>query len=816
LTESPSPEPTKLRAAAVRACDSIAPTWPLDRFIAVNPFWSRTDEPLPRVAGDLAALSGVRLLMPRAWYAAEWRAERLRPEHLREAIAQSGLDISEKHLSGLLRIEEPPLRRRPLVVDVMDARWRRELEVSWRDYVVERISRFCASYFDDGQAPIRAVREGGLYASWRSQAEGDRSPALFMGLSEYRSAFAALPSTADETILAAASDLGVPPGEYERYLSALLLDINGWASWCAYLRWTARLAGRDDDHIRELLAIRIAWEWLLFRCGGEDLRVDWGHAVASWPTFDGVARAARADDWLFQSAMEIAWTSALRRKLPEGFAAARPSAPRIQAAFCLDVRSEIYRRALEAQGADIETLGCAGFFGMPIEYAPLAAESARPQLPGLVAPEYRVTDTGVPEALEGKRASRLHASHAWKAFKWSSLSSFAFVDAIGLSYARGLLGETFGSSSDRNDSHEHAGLSAAEDRTRTPRITSRADGRPLSLEERCDLADGILRTLSLTRSFARFVLLVGHRGGSRNNPYAAALDCGACGGQPGDVNVRAAAALLNDTDIRTSLASRGIPIPMATVFVAGLHNTTTDEVTLFEQDTVPPSHRPELADLRATLERAGTMARRKRAPRLGLDALSDARLRAAVVERSKNWAEVRPEWGLAGNATFIVAPRERTRHLDLEGRAFLHDYRAAEDDDDGSILERIMTGPMVVTHWINFQYYASTVDNTRYGTGNKTLHNVVGAHLGVYEGNGGDLRIGLSLQSLHDGTQWMHSPLRLSVFIEAPRSAIDAVLAKHAKVRELVDNEWLHLFQIDVAEGATAARRNGKWIATPG
>ncbi|MEA2749221.1 MAG: uncharacterized protein QOI41_3364, partial [Myxococcales bacterium] len=392
MIESPSLEPTKLRTAAVRACDSIAPTWPLDRFIAVNPFWSRTDEPLPRVAGELAALSGARLLMPRAWYAAEWRAERLRPEHLREAIAQSGLDISEKHLSGLLRIEEPPLRRRPLVVDVMDARWRRELEVSWRDYVVERISRFCASYFDDGQAPIRAVREGGLYASWRNQAEGDRGPALFMGLSEYRSAFAALPSTADEAIVAAASDLGVPAGEYERYLSALLLDINGWASWCAYLRWTARLAGRDDDHIRELLAIRIAWEWLLFRCGGEDLRIDWGHAVASWPTFDGVARAARAEDWLFQSAVEIAWTSALRQKLPEGFGAARPSAPRIQAAFCLDVRSEIYRRALEAQGADIETLGCAGFFGMPIEYAPLAAESARPQLPGLVAPEYRVTD----------------------------------------------------------------------------------------------------------------------------------------------------------------------------------------------------------------------------------------------------------------------------------------------------------------------------------------------------------------------------------------------------------------------------------------
>ncbi|HSO33084.1 MAG TPA: putative inorganic carbon transporter subunit DabA, partial [Labilithrix sp.] len=203
-------------------------------------------------------------------------------------------------------------------------------------------------------------------------------------------------------------------------------------------------------------------------------------------------------------------------------------------------------------------------------------------------------------------------------------------------------------------------------------------------------------------------------------------------------------------------------------------------------------------------------ARRERAPKLGLGELPDTSLHAAVVERSRNWAEVRPEWGLAGNATFIVAPRERSRHLDLGGRAFLHDYRF-EEDKDFAILELIMTAPLVVTHWINFQYYASTVDNGRYGSGNKVLHNVVGGHLGVFEGNGGDLRIGLSLQSLHDGERWMHAPLRLSVFIEAPRSAIDRVLEKHPKVRELVDNEWLHLFQIDVGERALFVRRNAGW-----
>jgi len=108
-----------------------------------------------------------------------------------------------------------------------------------------------------------------------------------------------------------------------------------------------------------------------------------------------------------------------------------------------------------------------------------------------------------------------------------------------------------------------------------------------------------------------------------------------------------------------------------------------------------------------------------------------------------------------------------------------------------------MTAPMVVTHWINMQYHASTVDNQRYGCGNKVLHNVVGGRLGVFEGNGGDLRIGLPMQSLHDGRVLRHTPLRLSVFIEAPRAAVDTVMAGHEVVRQLVGNGWLHLFRID-------------------
>jgi uncharacterized protein YbcC (UPF0753/DUF2309 family) len=105
------------------------------------------------------------------------------------------------------------------------------------------------------------------------------------------------------------------------------------------------------------------------------------------------------------------------------------------------------------------------------------------------------------------------------------------------------------------------------------------------------------------------------------------------------------------------------------------------------------------------------------------------------------------------------------------------------------------------------------VDNARYGSGDKVLHNVVGGNIGVFEGNGGDLRIGLPMQSLHDGQRWRHTPLRLSVFIQAPQGAIDAIVASNTMVRQLLDNEWLHLFRLGDDTDVWRYRSGGAWIA---
>jgi uncharacterized protein YbcC (UPF0753/DUF2309 family) len=67
------------------------------------------------------------------------------------------------------------------------------------------------------------------------------------------------------------------------------------------------------------------------------------------------------------------------------------------------------------------------------------------------------------------------------------------------------------------------------------------------------------------------------------------------------------------------------------------------------------------------------------------------------------------------------------------------------------------------------------------------------------------------MQSVHDGEQLRHTPLRLSVFVQAPQQPVDDIIARHATVRQLLDHQWLHLFRLDDVEGVWRYRPGGTW-----
>jgi hypothetical protein len=180
--------------------------------------------------------------------------------------------------------------------------------------------------------------------------------------------------------------------------------------------------------------------------------------------------------------------------------------------------------------------------------------------------------------------------------------------------------------------------------------------------------------------------------------------------------------------------------------------------------------------------------------------------------RAADWSETRPEWGLAGNAAFIVGPRRLTRNLDLRGRSFLHSYDWRVDDS-GTALETILTGPLVVGEWINMQYYFSTVDNAVYGSGSKVTHNVSGK-VGVVQGNGGDLMTGLPLQSLYvDDEVPFHDPLRLFAVLHAPVERVEMILNRQDTLKRLFDHGWVALAIMDPEENDRVMRYQpgGSW-----
>ncbi|KMO31395.1 YbcC family protein [Methylobacterium aquaticum] len=776
-------------AAADAAGRRIPPLWPLASSVAVNPFLGHAGEPLWAAGARLARAGGAAVTMPRRWYRDRVAAGLVTDEDLRDALAQAPAALRPADLDALkaaMQAEARPVPALPTLASLCAE----ASGIDWPGLIADRITAWAAGHFDEGQALWTPPPGGSALALWRTWALHDLTPEI-AGLSGFAQHVAGVPDGTVPALARAVARLGLAPDALESYFHQVLLSLGGWAQYARYRLWQAELAGTSDGTLRDLLAIRTIWDEALLARYGDQIVERWAaiaaaHASPAVPTPDLVV------DAVLQDACERAGQRALAATLATAAPQGGTGRPVLQAAFCIDVRSEVFRRALESLDPGIRTLGFAGFFGLGLAHRRFASDVVENRLPVLLKPALR-TCTACPEGEIADRSARIvaRAGRAWGRFRQAAVSSFAFVEAAGPLYLGKLLAASLG----------RGQAAAPEDPP--PRLDPSLD--PAS---RVASAAGILRAMSLTAEFAPVVLLAGHGATVVNNPHASALHCGACGGYTGEVNARLLAQLLNDPAVRTGLAEQGVVVPSDTVFLAALHDTTTDAVTLYADDLPVTRRPPDLARIRGWLAAAGTIARAERALRL-----PGAGEGGRVARRSRDWAETRPEWGLAGCHAFIAAPRHRTAGRALDGRAFLHEYDWRQDNGF-AVLELILTAPVVVASWISLQYYGSVVAPDLFGSGNKLLHNVTGG-IGVLEGNGGLLRAGLPQQSVHDGAAYAHEPLRLSVCLEAPREAITEVLRRHAEVRALFDNRWLHLFALD-QDGRIAWRYAGdlRWTST--
>lgn len=795
----------RVRAIADVAFDVIGDYYGLDAAVAVNPLLPHLADGFAVAATEAAAALGAPGSLDEATFRALLESGRIRRADLAAAIRrhdaaaadandtvdergtadensttdEDGSDdaLIARFLAAAPRIpNDAPaaMSSRPSDADRRTAR------------VDDRLTRFARAWFAADEAAWTVRADRGFYGDWRMLALVD--PTLSR---RARRTIRELPERADAVIARHLAERRVDDIDALELLARHAARTPGWSS---ALRRRAATA-RDIDTV-EFLAVRLALTSAL-------------GAPAPSPS---VAAALSADRLLvWQEALEACTHDAVLRAVSPALSRMRESASADTAreaahiVTCIDVRSEGLRRHLEAVGP-YGTSGFAGFFGVAARISPLGAAGGVDACPVLLSPRHAIAERPRPGTAPRAKTlvDSLRSAAAWRgamrtpekeapsALGWAELSGWLLGPLAALrSVAPGAGGDARRPDEPREHPPTLFDLDTA-----------------MTIEEQVMTAETILTTMGMSR-FAPLVVLLGHGATTTNTPFRSALDCGACGGHRGGSSARIAAALLNAPAVRDGLAGRGIVIPDTTVFVGGEHDTVTDRVVLHDKQSLGEWHRSILRALEIDLAVAGQGLRRERLAELPGGRRVGAE--AEVQRRAADWAQVFPEWGLARNAAIIIGPRDLTRGVNLERRAFLHSYDP-KADVDGVALTTILTAPLVVAHWINAQYYFSTVAPDVLGAGTKTVHNLVGG-LGVLAGPDGDLRIGLPQQSVMTREGLHHEPLRLLAVVAAPLDRIDRIIARHDVVRDLVEGGWVRL--VAPAEDANGWVERGATGWTP-
>ncbi len=456
--------------------------------------------------------------------------------------------------------------------------------------------------------------------------------------------------------------------------------------------------------------------------------------------------------------------------------------------FCIDDREESIRRHLEEINPHVETFGVVGFFGVDMNFKRADHPEAIPQCPPVVTPTKTLVEEYIDKNRQAKNEGfmRTWGEGLMQLYRGTrgSLSSLFFVFVTGPLATLALLARVF-----------FPGLRARKKEINTvidltPRIDPRTGIRyGMNTEERAAIVSTILKMGGVVGPFPKFVFIIAHGSTSSNNPFRNAYGCGACSGRAGIPNSRVFCKLANDPEVRSILSKDyKINIPNETKFISCYHDTTSDDILVYNEYVVPDASKAKykalLSDLRKasgrnSLERCRWFA--------GTDNVVEEKdARAHVIARSQGLGEPRPEYGHTNNCMCVIGRRELTRGLFLDRRCFLTSYDATIDPD-GKILAGVMAGAVPVAGGINLDYYFSRIDNEKYGSGTKLPLNVTSL-LGVMAGGTSDLRIGLARQMVE-----MHSPTRISIVIEAEESIIKKIIDNHARMKNMAYNGWLHL-----------------------
>lgn len=501
----------------------------------------------------------------------------------------------------------------------------------------------------------------------------------------------------------------------------------------------------------------------------------------------------------------------LRANRNRGRWAVRKQRPQAQIVSCMDDREESLRRQLEEINPSIETIGAAGFFGVPMNFKGLDDTKRKKQCPLPVTPTNEVNEVprvGTESMLQGHNVgSRFYKKITYvmnQSLRRSLILSHAVIDALAPLVFVNLLGKIFlpkhalSVNSMLKESIEKKVPTQLQFNAPASDVAATIENPRYGFTdiEQADKLSVFMRTTGLSYGFAPIVCLFGHGSTNQNNPHGFAYNCGACSGKRGGPNARLFAAMANRPEIRALLVERGVTVPEDTWFVGAEHDTCSDEFTWFDLEDIPEKSLPHFEALQSDLIKASKASAHERCRRF--DSANNPKTpeegKEHVFLRSNDFSQAFPEFNHATIAAAIVGRRSISQGTFLDRRVFLISYDPTQDKD-GKLLENLLLAVGPVGAGINLEYYFSTVNNDYFGCGSKITHNITGM-FGVMEGTSSDLRTGLSKQMVE-----IHEPLRLQVLVEAKTEVLGQIYERQAALRELIGGGWILFGAIDPDSG---------------
>ena len=390
-----------------------------------------------------------------------------------------------------------------------------------REAVNRELIKWCSIFFDDGQATIPMPSHHlGLYRAFADLARFD---SRLNRSKTARSLLASLPNSPEEAISDCLKTLRIPSNLREDFLRQSFAALPGWSG---HVKWREYWQDQTEGAKRPATLVDYMAVPLVLTC------LLWPQATC--------AEKRSLEEPAYLAGLPAAERRYRERLLNQLLPAARAidsstrQRPDAQLVFCIDVRSEPFRRAIERQG-DYETFGFAGFFGLTVRVKGYDDDQPHDSCPVLLKPRHEVYEqpsspdsTCVSRHEFGRELLRQPKSfYQW--LKYNFATPFALVEMLGPWLGLRMTARTFAPSI-------LSTLAASARRALLPPVPAEPVLDEITLSQQADFGESALRLMGLTERLSPLVVLCGHGSSTINNAYATALDCGACGGNHGGTN----------------------------------------------------------------------------------------------------------------------------------------------------------------------------------------------------------------------------------------------------------------------------------------